>query len=151
MTDIFQNALASPQFQQPTQGINGVGNALGTNPYANMQAAMAKMNLTPEEQALYLHHLNNLQMGGVQNPDGTTSTLYQSSGGSPQGMPGQTYNIPTIYGNTKLGVNPAWDRAENAGMQNFPSYPSDFAAENRYQQMHNYMERDTTNSLRVRK
>ncbi len=144
---VFNNALASPQFQGPTEGIGGVSNALGVNPYANMQAAMAKMNLTPEEQALYLHHLRNLQMGGVLNPDGSRSTLFQSSGGSPVGAPGQTYNVPSIYGTAKLPINQAWDLAEKIGIQNFPSYGSDFAAENRYQQMHNYMEQDTPNFL----
>lgn len=144
MTDPV-NALASPQFASPTEGVNGVANALGPNPYANMMAAMQKMKLTPQEQALYLHHLNNLQQGGVQNPDGSVSTLYQV--GFSEGNPQRSYNVPSIYGNTKLSPDAAIARAQQMGLDNFPSYGSDFAAENRYQQMHNYLERDTANFL----
>lgn len=150
MTDVFQNALASPQFQAPDAGAGGVANALGVNPFANMQAAMAKMKLTPEEQALYLHHLANLQKGGVANADGTTSTLYQTSFGPPD----QVTNAPTIYGNTKMQPDDAIERAYKMGIQNFPTYGSEFKAENRYQQMHNYMEKDipdASNALRARR
>ncbi len=141
------NALAGlPSYAAPTAGVNGVGNALGVNPNRNMLAANAAMRLSPQEMALYQHHLDNLQKGGVQNPDGSTSTLYQLSFDNG----GRTYNVPMIYGNTKLSPDDAVAFAQKIGLHNFPSYPAgdpnlpNFAAENRYQRMHNYMEQDTT-------
>jgi hypothetical protein len=113
-------------------------NYAGAMPMGNFGAANVAMGLSPQEQALYFHHLANLAQGGHPNGDGTTSTLYQMS----QGVGGNTYNLPTIYGNAKLSPDDAFARAQRAGLQNFPSYPSDFAAENRYQKMHNYLERD---------
>ncbi len=137
---VAQNALAGlPGYVDPTAGVNGVGNALGINPNRNMTAANTAMRLTPQEMALYQHHLDNLQKGGVQNPNGSTSTLYQLSFDEN----GKTYNIPTIYGNTKLSPDDAIAFARKIGLDKFPSYGSGFQAENRYQRMHNYLERDT--------
>lgn len=135
--------LGGVPFADPVAGINGAGNSLGINPNRNMQAAMVGMGLTPEEIAMYQHHLNNLQRGGVSNPDGTTSTLYQV--GFRDG--GATYNVPSIYGNAKLSPDAAISRAYQIGLDRFPSYGSDFAAENRYQRMHNYMEQDVPRGL----
>jgi hypothetical protein len=123
----------------PAAPAYGVANVLGAYPYRNMTAANTAMQLTPQEQALYAHHLDNLQRGGVVNPDGSTSTLYQLSF---QGDDGRTYNVPTIYGNTRLSPDAAIQMAYKIGLDKFPSYGSEFAAENRYQRMHNYLERD---------
>lgn len=133
----------SVPYVDPTAGINGVSNTLGYNPNRNMQAAAVGMGLTPEEIALYQHHLNNLQRGGVANPDGTTSTLYQV--GFQDG--GRTYNVPSIYGNAKLSPDDAINAAYGTGLSTFPSYASDFQAENRYHRMHNYMEQDMPKRL----
>lgn len=92
---------------------------------------------------MYQHHLDNLARGGVANADGTTSTLYQLS--FEDG--GRTYNVPTIYGNARLSPDDAIMRARQIGLDKFPSYGSDFAAENRYHRMHNYMEGDVPNAL----
>ena len=59
-----------------------------------MAAAHQAMNLSPQEQALYQRHLDNLKgPGGVDNPDGSRSTLYQTS----VDIDGKTYNLPTVY------------------------------------------------------
>lgn len=141
------NALTGlPNYAAPTAGVNGVGNALGVYPNRNMRSANSAMRLTPQEMALYQHHLDNLQKGGVQNPDGSTSTLYQLSFDSG----GRTYNVPTIYGNTKLSPDDAIALAHKIGLERFPSYGSGFEAENRYNKMHGYLERDTGNALAPR-
>jgi hypothetical protein len=139
----YNALLGLPAYRDPTAGLGGVGNVLGMYPNRNMLAANAAMRLTPQEMALYQHHLDNAQKGGVQNPDGTTSTLYQLSFDDG----GRTYNVPTIYGNTRLSPDDAIALARKIGLQNFPSYASDFEAENRYHRMHNYLERDQINAL----
>lgn len=145
---IGETAFSQPMsFTNPTQGAGGIGNVLGINPSRNMAAANSAMNLTPEEMALYQHHLNNLQKGGVQNSDGSTSTLYQLSFQDGD----RTYNIPTIYGNTRLDPEDAIARAYKTGLQKFPSYASPFAAENRYQKLHNYLEADTPTPFEVKR
>ena len=43
---------------------------------SNFDIAVKEMNLTPQEQNLYQHHLSNLLgPGKVNNPDGSTSTF----------------------------------------------------------------------------
>ena len=123
----------------PTAGVNGIGNTLGVDPTRNLSAAIAGMGLSAQEQALYLHHLRNLGMGGVSNPDNTRSTVYSLGF---DGEDGRYHVVPSIYGNAKLSPGDAIARAQQIGLANFPSYPSAFAGENRYQRMHNYMERD---------
>ncbi len=106
----------------------------------NYNAANAKMNLNPQEQALYQRHLSNLfGTGGTDNPDGTTSTLFQMSTDGPGG---KIYNVPRVYDGQIISPDAAYDRATQQGMNTFPSYQSTFEAENRYQQMHNFMEMD---------
>jgi hypothetical protein len=141
---VGETAFSQPMtFTDPMRGANGVNNFLGINPNRNMLAARSSMGLSPEEIALYQHHINNLQQGGVQNSDGSTSTLYQLSFQDGD----RTYNIPTIYGNTRLDPEEAIARAYKTGLQNFPSYKSPFAAENRYNRMHGYMEMDEPSKL----
>lgn len=107
---------------------------------SNLDAAHAAMRLTPQERALYERHVSNLfGPGGVDNPDGSRSTLYQLSFESG----GKTYNVPTVYDGKILKPDAAIDAAFAQGLNNFPSYPDQAAAEKRYQQMHGFMEGDT--------
>lgn len=106
----------------------------------NLAAANAEMQLTPQEQALYQRHLQNLYgPGGVDNPDGSRSTLYQMS----TEIGGRVYNLPTVYDGKIVTPQEAVQRAQAQGLNTFPSYGSEQQAESRYQQMHGYMEKDT--------
>jgi hypothetical protein len=112
----------------------------GTVDRANLDAADKEMKLTPQERALYERHLTNLTgPGGVNNPDGSRSTLFQTSFESG----GRTYNVPTVYDGKILSPKDAIDRAYREGIDKFPSYGSENEAEARYQKMHGYMEKDT--------
>ena len=114
----------------------------------NFNAANRDMGLTPQEQALYQRHLTNLTgPGGVDNANGSRSTLYQTS---VEGPGGRTYNIPTVWDGKILPPAEAIRRVAEIGWDKFPSYGSEDEAEARYQQMHNYMERDTGDYLRSR-
>lgn len=110
---------------------------------ANFNAANDELKLTPEEQALYQRHLENLSAGGVKNDDGSTSTLFQTS----FEQNGKVYNIPTVW-QTSAGkpviVPPdqAIKLANMEGINKFPSYPDTDTAEARYDAMHGFMEKD---------
>ena len=117
--------------------------------------AMEAMDLTPQEQNLYKMHLFNLWgSGGVDNPNGSRSSLFQAV----QEKDGQFYNIPTVWGGkieTEDWTRPsdgkvfqipnqtALDNVDKAGWDNFPSYATPDAADARYDVMHHYMEKDT--------
>lgn len=132
-----------PPFRLP--GMNALS---GVYPLDNFNAAVNALRLTPEEQALYRLHLANLYgAGGVDNPDGSRSTLYQVGF---TGEDGRTYNVPSVYDGQIVSPDNAIARAYAAGIGRFPSYQSPFEAENRYQRMHKYMERDTDAFLRGR-
>lgn len=106
----------------------------------NLPQAQRDLNLTPQEANLYRRHLSNLNgPGKVQNADGSISTLYQMS----IERNGRVYNIPSVYNGQMLSPDEAVQRAEQIGLDTFPSYRSTGAAETRYQKMHNYMEKDT--------
>lgn len=107
---------------------------LGT---ANLEAADKELKLTPQEKALYQRHLKNLSLGGVPNK-GETSTLFQTS----VEIDGKIYNIPTVWDGEILPPDRAIDRAVKEGLDKFPSYASESEAEQRYQAMHGYMEKD---------
>lgn len=129
------NALALPPFQMP--GSEPLSAAPPTN---NLGLAMNALNLSPQERDLYMRHLMNLYgAGGVDNADGSRSTLYTMNAE----LGDKAYNLPTVYDGNVLAPDAAVGRARAQGLDKFPSYPSGFAAENRYQQMHNYMDRDT--------
>lgn len=108
---------------------------------ANFVAAMQAMQLTPQEQALYQMHLQNLYgPGGVDNPDGSRSTLYQAV----IEHNGKFYNIPTVWNGKIVPVPQAVANAHAAGgLDAFPSYATPEQADTRYQQMHGFMEKDT--------
>src|ERR1035437_3844598 len=107
----------------------------------NFNDANKAMNLTPQEQALYQRHLTNLTgPGGVDNANGSRSTLFQSS----VEVNGKTYNIPTVWDGKILSPQDALARPKAEGIEKFPAYANEAQAENRYQQMHGYMEKDTS-------
>lgn len=137
MTD--RNALALPPYQMP--GSQPLAAAPPTN---HLSAAMTSLRLTPEEQALYMRHLMNLYgSGGVDNADGSRSSLYTMN----VGMGDRAYNLPTVYDGNFLAPGAAIARAQSQGLDKFPSYQSPFEAENRYTRMHNYMDRDTADYM----
>lgn len=113
----------------------------GQRPNAKHYAqATADLQLNPQERDLYERHLRNLVgPGGVDNPDGSRSTLFQSN----VEHNGRYYNIPTVYDGKILPWEQAADRASAVGWNNFPSYASEQEAEDRYNKMHHYMEQDT--------
>ncbi len=98
------------------------------------------MGLSPQEQNLYWHHLNNLYgPGKVEQPNGDISTVLQAVVGGPGG---QFYNIPTVWNGQQLTVPEATARAVDVGWRNWPSYASPELADLRYETMHGMMGRD---------
>ena len=107
--------------------------------FTNLDAAKKAMTLTPQEQFLYQHHLNNLFGGGaVFNDDGSLSTVYQAN----VGIGDRHYNIPTVWQGHILPIEQAINRVMKVGLDKYPSYGTPEEAEMRYQQMHAYMEKD---------
>jgi hypothetical protein len=107
----------------------------------HMQEADDEMQLSPEEKSLYERHWMNLHgKGGVNNPDGTRSTISNMTGEHN----GQTYNVPTVYEGRHLDPDQAWRRAEEQGLDTFPHSSSRDYVDQRYDRMHGFMERDTT-------
>lgn len=121
----------------------------------NFGQAMQDLDMTPQEQNLYRMHLANLWGdGGVDNPDGSRSTLYASV----TEHDGKYYNVPTVWNGkreTKQYTRPsdgqifdvpndtALAKIDAAGWNNFPSSDDPNALVDRYDKLHNYMERDT--------
>lgn len=121
----------------------------------NYEQANKDLQLNPQEQALYQQHLTNLSgPGGVDNPDGSRSTLYQSV----QEHNGKYYNVPTVWNGkreTEQYTQPqsgqvfdvpnqtALQNIGKAGWDTFPSYATPDEADERYDKMHDYMEKDT--------
>jgi len=104
-----------------------------------LKDAQRRLFLSPEETNLYRHHLQNLWgPSGVDNADGSRSTVYSVSG---EGPDGRTYNAPTVYDGKILPPDEALRRAFGGPVQ-FPAYPTPEAADARYGQMHDQMERD---------
>ena len=84
------------------------------------------------------HVLNMLSPNGVNLPGGARASLMQIGIGDN----GKEYNIPTVYEGKILPDREAIDRAIAQGLNNFPSYNTVDEAEGRYQQMHDYMDKD---------
>jgi hypothetical protein len=109
-------------------------------PGSNIEAAWKALRLTPEEQNLYAHHLNNIALNHiVTNPDGSHSTLLQAV---VQGLGGKFYNIPTVWEGKVLPIRQAEDRAAQLGWSHWPAYQTPEAADARYALMHKYIEQD---------
>ena len=121
----------------------------------NRNAAQVEMNLTPQERALYDRHIDNLNgPGGVDNPDGSRSSLYQTV----EEHDGKFYNVPTVWDGkiqTEKWTDPksgktfdipnktALDNINKTGWDKFPAYATPEQADARYEQMHGYMDKDT--------
>lgn len=136
----------------PTYGMTPLasGTIAGMNrvqpgPVANhMAEADQALDLTPQEKFLYNTHLQNLNgTGKIVHPDGSISSLLQMS----FGRDGKTYNIPTVWGGQQLAPGNAIKAAQQVGLDKFPSYPSEDEAEDRYQAMHGYLEKDTSDFI----
>ncbi len=129
-------------------GLSPPGEIAPIEPQAsNLGAADAALKLTPQEKNLYERHLKNLNgPGGVDNPDGSRSTLYQAV---VEGD-GKFYNIPTVWDGKILPVPQAIQRAAQVGWDKFPSYKTAAEADARYEAMHKFMERDTADYLKKR-
>jgi hypothetical protein len=109
-----------------------------TSPH--FDAAMSEMKLNNQEQFLYQTHLRNLAGGGVANPAGGTSSLFAAT----FDVDGRTYVIPTVWNGQIVPPGQAMELARQIGLDKFPSYDSAEAAMQRYNQMHGFMEKDTT-------
>jgi hypothetical protein len=120
----------------------------------NYNAANTALKMNPQEQALYQMHLTNLHgPGGVDNPpdaqhpQGSRSSLYQTS----VEIDGRVYNIPTVWNGKIVSPDQAVQLAQQHGLDKFPSYENEQQAQSRYDQMHDYMEKDTRAYLTNRK
>lgn len=114
----------------------------------NFGNAVSHLRLTPQEQYLYMTHLNNLLTDGkVVHDNGDISTLYQAVVPGPDG---KYYNIPTVWGGKILPVPEAFKNASAAGMKNWPSYDTPEQADERYNMMHDYMDKDVGAFLGLR-
>lgn len=113
----------------------------------NMEAAHADMNLTPQEKGLYQRHLDNLYgPGGVDNSDGTRSTLYTST----VTFGDKAYIVPSVHEGKILSNEEADAKAKKDGLDTLPSYSSHEEANARYQKLHDYMEKDTNTYEQLR-
>lgn len=114
----------------------------------NAEAAQKALNLSGEEQALYQRHLKNLYgTGGVDNPDGSRSTLFATT----IEQDGKTYLIPTVWDGKILSADEASARAAKTGLDKFPSYASEQEAQARYAAIHQYIDRDTASFYQTKK
>ena len=108
--------------------------------YKNMTAADTAMSLSPQEKDLYQRHLDNLNgFGGVNNANGSRSTLFAATMGSED----KTYVVPTVHDGQILSGQQLRDKINEIGIDKFPSYSSQGEADQRYDQMHSFMEKDT--------
>jgi len=103
------------------------------------RAEGGRLKMTPQEQYLYQHHLNNLNgPGKVINPDGSMSTVLRDT----FEVDGRHYNIPSVWEGKILDGEAAAERAEKAGWDNWPSYDTQEEADKRYMEMHSLMDDD---------
>ena len=85
---------------------------------------------SPQEENLYQHHLGELYRGGVRQPDGSLSTLYQAP---VEGPGGRYYNVPTVWDGQILTTPEARERAAAQGWNKWPSYATPDAADLAYE------------------
>ena len=111
--------------------------------------AVKELGLSPQEQYLYYHHLNNLYgTGKLERPDGAVSTVSQAVVSGPGSL---YYSIPTIWEGRELPIDQARLRASQQGWGNFPAYATPEQADMRYQTIHPYIEQDTVDYMRTRR
>lgn len=113
----------------------------------HFEAAKRNLNLSKQEENLYQHHLDELSYGGLKRPTGEVSSAYATTVPSEDGT--KQILIPTIQDGKQL--DQAGIRSSTlypwADSGYFPSYSSPEEAQARYQEIHNYMERDTLDYL----
>lgn len=116
-----------------------IAQKLSRFPTVQYDTASSHLGLSPQEQFLYQHHLNNLINGGYfRHPSGGVSTVLQR----PVEHQGRYYNIPSVWGGQILSEMESRKRASAMGWQTWPSYSSWQDADARYMQMHDYMAQD---------
>ena len=103
--------------------------------------ATREMSLTPQEQYLYQHHLNNLYGSGKVLQGRDVSTVLQMVADGPDG---RYYNIPLVWDGKVLSEDDAKAKAAEIGWDKWPGYQTIEGAEGRYGLMHNYMDRDVS-------
>jgi|SRR5215813_229452 len=106
----------------------------------NYKDAVGDLNLNPQEQYLYRHHLENLKAGGLRasGPEGPVSTLRAMT----TQIGDRVYTLPTVWDNKQLSPEESVKRAKKVGLDKFPSYSDDYQANQRYHKMHEYIDRD---------
>jgi hypothetical protein len=132
----------------------------------HLPQAEAAMNLSPQEQQLYMRHITNLYgPGGVDNPptpdepQGSRSTLYQTV----EPHDGKYYNVPTVWDGQiqtqryqrprdgqqfDIANQTALNNIAKTGWDKFPSYSSGEEADARYMKMHDYLDSDTADYMK---
>jgi hypothetical protein len=114
----------------------------------NLTQADKTLGLTKQEEGLYKHHLSNLYGNGkVMNSDGSVSTVYSIT----ETINGKVYTLPTVWGGKILEPDAAVAHAQKVGLEKFPSYATPEKAMARYQEMHQFMEKDTSQYLSQQK
>lgn len=112
---------------------------------SHLNEAHDALNLTEQERNLYHQHLYNLQgSGGVDNPDGSRSTLFAQTAT----VDGRTYIMPRVQGGKMLSPDETYDKYTGGDLpmlHTLPSYGSQEEAVARYGQLHSFMEKDTNN------
>lgn len=113
-----------------------------------LEEAKQSLSLTPEETALYQHHLKNLTGNGkVMNADGSVSTVYSIT----ETIDGKVYTLPSVWNGKILEPDEAVLKAKKIGLDKFPSYATPEEAMTRYQDMHTFMEQDTSQYIAQQK
>lgn len=113
--------------------------------YKNLMDARESMQLTPQEEDLYMHHLHNLHGGkGYTHPDGSISTVFAQQ----SEFDGKTYLLPKVHDGRVVDKQEAEDMARDRGLDRHPSYGSPQEAEDRYKLMHNFMDQDVEDHVR---
>ena len=136
MADISPENIA----RQQSANQQTIGSFRATETPYGLSQAMTDLKLTPQEQFLYQHHLDNLSgEGKVVQPNGDISTLLQAVVTGPDG---RFYNIPTVWEGKALPPNEAAQRAASIGWDKWPSYIAPTLADERYMRMHQYMDHD---------
>lgn len=117
--------------------VEGYKKDLEVNSELNYRQAKKDLDLNTQEKALYERHLENFRKGPVENVGGK-STLYATV----VQFDDKYLRIPRVWDGEILSTDAAIARAKREGLDKFPSYDSLRKAEDRYHEMHSYMEKD---------
>lgn len=135
--DFIQQRMEGMSEEEIAASIPGYSSPV---PLPSEGAPVAALKLTPQEQTLYQHHIDNIKNEKfVRNPDNSISTVYQTS----VDIQGKTYNFPTVWDGKILPPHEAVQRAlKEKPLDQWPSYKDPAEAEARYGQMHEVMAPD---------